>query len=880
LSAIEELEARVRVTVHDLAQETRAQDGHGTSLSAAPRFDLTPTGPATKNFAAALRRRERVLSDQNEAIVLARQVVADLDAAMRAAKPAQGWLRMAVSRKATQANAVTAVDRLHLVRAWATEQNVSSYFRCALAGTRELPGDRDGCWNDVNRRPHWYAWQLGAEVGPGSNPIVPASDMQRACRLARELPIVRQATEAIKNSVRSSFELVRGEMIQSNLAQMPLSRVKDVTAGRLRLGALESAGFANIQEILDTSPVRLTLVPGVGEQTAGQVYAAAQQLSKAVANDLRFRINLDPTNQNATALLQALYAWDKLNQVTLAIGPDDLARLASNLQALALANPPERSLTVFLPRPRRPMGEVVRDSLEWVDQRDGWKSLDKARKVLGNGTVEAKVAWDDFAGRSAEYYTLLSELVDLNLDGGAEAGNLPAEIVAKVHDQPLDESLSRVSLRGYQSFGARFSLVQRRVIVGDEMGLGKTIQAIAVLAHLKSTSATGRLLVVCPASVVVNWTREINERSALRVHRVHGADRDRALRSWKKYGDVAVTTFDTIRAVDLEDADFAMVVVDEAHFLKNHATQRSRNVQRLLARADRALFLTGTPLENRVDEFETLVGFLQPSLVENLDGIYVGPERFRQLVAPAYLRRNQPDVLAELPELVISDEWEEFSPDDQIAYRRAVAEGNFMAMRRAAFDQPSHSTKLARLKEIVDEACANGHKIIVFSYFRDVLHTVRHALTNAYGPLTGSLAAANRQVLVDRFAAADDGAVLLSQIQAGGVGLNMQAGSVVIICEPQVKPTLEAQAIARAHRMGQVRGVQVHRLLTPEGVDQRMVEILGSKQRLFDEYVRKSDIANASPEALDISEAALAKTIIEKEQQRLAMETLRALNDA
>jgi SNF2 family DNA or RNA helicase len=262
-----------------------------------------------------------------------------------------------------------------------------------------------------------------------------------------------------------------------------------------------------------------------------------------------------------------------------------------------------------LSRPGRPIGEVVRDSLEWVDQRDGWKSLDKARKVLGNETAEAKVAWDDVAERSAEYYTLLSELVDLNLDGGAEAGNLPEEIVAKVHDQPLDESLSRVSPRGYQSFGARFSLVQRRVIVGDEMGLGKTIQAIAVLAHLKSTSASGRLLVVCPASVVVNWTREVNERSALRVHRVHGADRDRALRSWKKYGDVAVTTFDTIRAVDLEDADFAMVVVDEAHFLKNHATQRSRNVRTLLAHADRALFLTGTPLENRVDEFETLVRF-------------------------------------------------------------------------------------------------------------------------------------------------------------------------------------------------------------------------------------------------------------------------------
>jgi SNF2 family DNA or RNA helicase len=121
--------------------------------------------------------------------------------------------------------------------------------------------------------------------------------------------------------------------------------------------------------------------------------------------------------------------------------------------------------------------------------------------------------------------------------------------------------------------------------------------------------------------------------------------------------------------------------------------------------------------------------------------MYVSPERFRQLVAPAYLRRNQPDVLAELPELVISDEWEEFSPEDQIAYRRAVAEGNFMAMRRAAFDHPRHSAKLARLKEIVNEAGANGHKIIVFSYFRDVLNTVLHVLPHAYGPLTGRLAA-------------------------------------------------------------------------------------------------------------------------------------------
>lgn len=196
-----------------------------------------------------------------------------------------------------------------------------------------------------------------------------------------------------------------------------------------------------------------------------------------------------------------------------------------------------------------------------------------------------------------------------------------------------------------------------------------------------------------------------------------------------------------------------------------------------------------------------------------------------------------------------------------------------MAMRRAAFARPDESAKLERLKEIVDEAGENGHKTIVFSYFRDVLLAIEAALgRRAVGTLTGSVSATKRQFLVDQFGDAPDDAVLLSQIQAGGVGLNMQAGSVVIICEPQVKPTLEAQAIARAHRMGQLRGVQVHRLLTSEGVDQRMVEILDSKQRIFDQYARRSDIADASPEALDISESELARVIIDEEQQRIAKE--------
>jgi SNF2 family DNA or RNA helicase len=317
-----------------------------------------------------------------------------------------------------------------------------------------------------------------------------------------------------------------------------------------------------------------------------------------------------------------------------------------------------------------------------------------------------------------------------------------------------------------------------------------------------------------------------------------------------------------------------MLVVDEAHYVKNPEARRSQAVAEWAARCGRVLFLTGTPMENRVAEFRSLVRYLQPDLlpgVEAADGA-AGPQAFRAAVAPAYLRRNQQDVLTELPSLVSTDEWQELSAADQDAYRAAVLAGNFMAMRRAAFAHPAKSAKLLRLRELVAEAAGSGLKVVVFSYFRDVLAAVQRALGPAavHGPLSGSVPPVRRQALVDEFGAVPGHAVLLAQIEAGGVGLNLQAASVVIICEPQVKPTIEQQAVARAHRMGQVRPVQVHRLLATTGVDQRLLEILDGKSRLFDAYARRSDVADATPDAVDVSDGALARLIVEEEQRRLA----------
>jgi SNF2 family DNA or RNA helicase len=207
-----------------------------------------------------------------------------------------------------------------------------------------------------------------------------------------------------------------------------------------------------------------------------------------------------------------------------------------------------------------------------------------------------------------------------------------------------------------------------------------------------------------------------------------------------------------------------------------------------------------------------------------------------------------------------------------------------MAMRRAAYvpPTPDGSAKLNRLVEIVDESLENQRKVVVFSYFRDVLARVAEVLGDVVvGPITGSVNPLARQRLVDQFSARREAAVLVSQIEAGGVGLNLQAASVVILTEPQWKPTIEDQAVARCHRMGQVRHVDVHRLLGEDSVDERMLEVLAGKAELFDEYVRLSAVKEASPDAIDVSDldamvvasqAEAERRIVEMERRRLGLE--------
>lgn len=670
-------------------------------------------------------------------------------------------------------------------------------------------------------------------------------------------PALKMEAKARAAAVGAGNEIRRAET-RSILADMPVERLKDATRNRIRVAPLEDVGMRTVLDVLENKG-SLDRLPGIGATTAKRIRGAARTLWQTTYEEMPTRIDVKARGAQTTELLRRLSAWDRLRR---AMGrPDDVVRAQELLPLARLLGPHVSNLAVFAAG-RHPAAGFKNE----VDA-----AIRLAHSVSGAiDTPEPSNPWDDFLARPADYFTLLAELGFISEDEHKAHGDLPEDVVEAVRTFELNSTHLSVSLRGYQAFGARFALVQRKVIIGDEMGLGKTVEALAVLAHLRATGVH-HSLVICPAAVVTNWVREVSSKATLPAHRVHGPGRAPAAQNWIRNGGVAVTTFETLAWFeDLTHtvSDLGCVIVDEAHYVKNPEALRSQRTRRLLKTTDYAILLTGTPLENRIEEFRNLVGYLREDLVVNASEL--APRRFRKQVAPAYLRRNQEDVLTELPPLVEVNEWLPLSAADGHAYRAAVSTGNFMAMRQAAMSGGRSSEKMRRLIEIVQEAEDNGRRVVVFSYFRDVLERIARTMPGeVFGPLTGSVQGNERQAMVDRFSTAGHGAVLVSQIAAGGVGLNIQAASVVVICEPQLKPTAEWQAIARAQRMGQVESVQVHRLLSEDGVDQRITEILARKRALFDDFARTSETADTAPEAIDVSEAELTREVIAAERERL-----------
>jgi superfamily II DNA or RNA helicase len=725
--------------------------------------------------------------------------------------------------------------------------------------------------------------------------ILPRATLTRYHEFEQALSEFEARPRRVLLAARAKVTEIRRAAALEQLNAVPVSRLKETTKG-LRLDPIERAGFTTVGMIAVANASRLTSIPGVGDETARRVIAAARQVLAVTEETTVIRFNVDQRAPAQTELLALLRAYDTCRRAADDAGPAIRRVLAATGSLPQAAEPATKSWArrLFLGSTSKTAAFDAVTRLDALLSHQDARSLDQLMASTGaavGGTRPPAEIWRDYETNAAQLLGVLAEVAGTH-DDPATRGFLPAEIVEKVEGMTLDLSLLKASLRGYQAFGAKYALVQRRTILGDEMGLGKTVEALAALCHLRA-GGEDTSLVVCPASVVSNWRTEVHRHTKLSTHVLHGADRDSAQRMWHRHGGVAITTYDGLRRLHPSDIPaerkLAMLIVDEAHYVKNPGALRSQAVAQWGATTERVLFLTGTPMENRITEFQALVHQLQPDVAARISAAtaLAGPSAFQAAVAPAYLRRNQLDVLDELPDLIQSLDWSDSTADDAVAYRSAVASGSFMAMRRAAYasvaaeqlhslSEVDSSAKLARLIDIAEEAAEEGLKLVVFSYFRDVLDTVTRALSLAlpgavFGPLDGSVAPSERQRMVDNLTRHNGGAALVAQIEAGGVGLNIQAASVVVLCEPQWKPTVEAQAIARCHRMGQVRRVQVHRLLLEQTVDQRMLEVLAGKQHLIEQYVRDSVIKDASHAAIDVSDLADVERVVDEAHAEAAI---------
>lgn len=715
------------------------------------------------------------------------------------------------------------------------------------------------------------------------------AQLAQANKAAAELEAIAKLDESLVAQTKGTLSKAKEALVLQKLAELPIENMKDATDSSLRIETLRKFGITSVASVFHSSESQLERISGISQDAAKEIKYIADQMYSAIAESISYGIKIDSLTIDDLNLLENVQGLEGIRS-KLRGNHTKIRPLLINLKESIGATKP------------------IKSRLRWIlagsEKRN--KALDAMANiafVLGEPTTGLLVglandalnhyenslpnpAVEDFHKRSSDYYATLEDVSGVKPKLGQR--HLNKDLIDKIEAENLDSSLIRATLRKYQVFGAKFALAQNRVILGDEMGLGKTMQALGVLSQ-RASSGASRFLIVCPASVLVNWQREIQSRSNLPFVKIHGEDQKSGLAVWKSNGGIGLTTFDTLKAFDLDDSEISSlkvdtVVVDEAHYVKNLETGRAKTVTRWLDRSPNALFMTGTPLENRVAEFVNLATLLDRPFATRLNkaAMAAGVETFRQHVAPMYLRRNSIEVLTELPELIQVEEYCNWDGADYDYYMESVTKGNFMGMRKAGMKPAREGVlpnKLERLIELTTEAFESGQKVIVFSYFRDVLNLVSEALGDrALGPITGSVSSTQRQDLVDTFSNSNEPLALVGQIQAAGTGLNIQAASVIILCEPQIKPSLEVQAIARAHRMGQVKSVQVHRLLIPEGIDDLMQTLLAKKQNEFDAYARESDLANESSNAKDKSEEALAKVFVLEERKRLSIKTSEAID--
>ncbi len=682
-----------------------------------------------------------------------------------------------------------------------------------------------------------------------------------------DLKEAEKEAEKYRNEIMRAADLLAEQEVQKILKDIPVEEINRDKRG-FRVKALREYGFSNIADIISASVYSIASVQGISEDGAYDIKRIANKLSYQASKDIKIKLSLDNKTPAATELVSAICKYKR------SLEPAESCHkiLMENSQKIKYAL--EDILSgqsvfkwIFTSKLKKQRAEDAYKFLKNLSEGEYARAVQKVLYELESvRNISGSDAWEDFEKNSIKFFNCLEDVRPGLMGTDDTVYGLPDDLAREIQEECFFPDGLLCELRRYQEWGVKYILHQERVLLGDEMGLGKTIQAIAAMVSLKNTGAT-HFIVVCPASVIENWCREINKHSRLSVTKVHGREKMSALQYWIDNGGVAVTTYETTGYFLLEDSfKFSMLTVDEAHYIKNPDAIRTNNVKELAMHAERLLFMTGTALENRVDEMIELINILQPNVASQVRGIAslsYAPQ-FRKKIAPVYYRRKREDVLTELPELIENQEWCVLRGEEEEAYEYAVLNRHYNGARRVSWniDDLHKSSKANRMMELIKEAESEGRKVIVFSFFLDTIRKISLLLgTKCIEPINGSVSPKRRQEIIDEFDSAPAGTVLLAQIQAGGTGLNIQSASVVIICEPQLKPSIENQAISRAYRMGQTRNVLVYRLLCQNTIDEKITDLLEQKQTAFDAFADKSE---AAKESLELDEKTFGNIIKEE----------------
>ncbi|MEU1548464.1 DEAD/DEAH box helicase [Nocardia sp. NPDC005745] len=546
---------------------------------------------------------------------------------------------------------------------------------------------------------------------------------------------------------------------------------------------------------------------------------------------------------------------------------------------------------------RAEMERLVRGKSDLVQLRGQWvqadhKALAAAARYVAAHADDSPVTFADMLGEIAVSRVPQVPITEVTASGWVE------DLLDRTREP---EALAppvglKAQLRPYQERGLAWLATMSRMgcgaILADDMGLGKTVQVLALLVHERETASEperpGPTLLVCPMSVVGNWQREA-ERFApdLRVWVHHGAGRRAGadLDETVAAADLVVTTYALLArdAEELGRQDWDRVVLDEAQHIKNAGTRQARAARSLPAR--HRLALTGTPVENRLEELRSIMDFAMPKVLGSAQSFrarFAVPiererdqnaiSRLRWLTQPFVLRRvkTDPTVISDLPEKLEMTVRANLTVEQAALYQAVVddmlaklEDAKGMARKGAVLgaltrlkqvcNHPAHflgdgsgvlhrgahrSGKLALVEDVVDAVLADGEKALLFTQFREFGELVAPYLAERFGTaipfLHGGVPKKKRDAMVTGFQAPDGPPLMLLSLKAGGTGLNLTAANHVVHLDRWWNPAVENQATDRAYRIGQRRNVQVRKLVCVDTIEERIDEMINGKRQLAD----------------------------------------------